>query len=198
MTHQIKPLPYPLDSLDGISSRTLEIHHGKLYTGYVNKRNEIEQMLKTTDRSKANASAAQVRELKLEEVFVADAQILHELYFAGMIPGGKGEPSANLLVKIEKDFGSFDSFMEDLKATGMSARGWAVTALDLEDGKLHNFLMDFHSHGAVWRAYPILVLDVYEHAYFIDYGSDRKSYIEAWSKLINWNEANTLFSQIPH
>lgn len=196
MIHQVKPLAYPNDSLEGISSKTLEVHHGKLYTGYVNKRNEIEEKLAAANKSKANATYSEYRELKLEEVFAADAQVLHELYFNGMAPEGKGKPNPQLLAKIEEDFGSMDSFMEDLKATGVSARGWAITAYDTQDQKLHNFLMDFHSHGAIWGAYPILVLDVYEHAYFIDYEGDKKSYIENWSKLINWEEANKLFTAI--
>lgn len=195
MAFPVKPLPYLPDALEVISSKTLEIHHGKLYAGYVNFRNEIEEKLKAVDKEKINANYSEFRELKLEEGFVADAQILHELYFQTMGPKERqDQPSGELLKQLEQDFGSFEAFMADIKACGMAARGWAVAAFDPSDGKVRNFLLDFHSHGGIWTTTPILVLDVYEHAYFLDYGSDKKSYIEAWSKIINWDEVEKLFA----
>lgn len=198
MAYNVKDLPYDKSALKGVvSEKALETHYDKLYAGYVAKRNEIEESLKTADKSKANHNYSEFRALKLEEVFNADGQILHELYFDCMrAPSEDNKPSGELLAKIEENFESFEVFCEDLKATGLSARGWAVTAYDPTDGKLHNFLADFHSHGGVWNSVAILALDSYEHAFFMDYGSDKKSYIEAWFKVINWDKVSEKFSKI--
>lgn len=199
MPFAVKDLSYPKDSIPGISPKTLEIHHDKLYAGYVNKRNEIEQALKTVDKAKAHHNYSEFRALKLEEVFNADGQILHELYFDSMKPGGeKVQPVGPLMEKIQADFGSYEEFLADLKATCMAARGWAVMAYDPTDGKLHNFLADFHSHGGVWNTTAILAADVYEHAFFMDYGSDKKVYIEEWVKVIDWDKVAQRFSKIPN
>lgn len=199
MAYSVKDLPYEKNALkDVVSEKALEAHHDKLYAGYVAKRNEIEEALKTADKSKANHNYSEFRALKLEEVFNADGQILHELYFDCMRTSQEdNKPSGELLAKIEEDFGSFEAFCEDLKATGLSARGWAVTAYDPMDGKIHNFLADFHSHGGVWNSVAILALDSYEHAFFMDYGPDKKSYIEAWFKVINWDKVSENSSRIP-
>src|SRR3989338_3728433 len=144
---QVKDLPYAKNAVEGISEKEMEIHHDKIYVGYVNKRNEIEEALKTTDRSKANHNYSEFRALKLEETFNADGQILHELYFQTMGPGTEGsKPSGELLSKIEESFGSLENYLEDLKAVGLAARGWAVSAYEPTDSKIHNFLADFHSH----------------------------------------------------
>lgn len=198
MSYKIKDLPYNKNSLEPVlSEKEIETHHDKLYAGYVAKRNEIEEALKTADKSKANHNYSEFRALKLEEVFNADGQILHELYFDCMrAPTEDNKPAGILLKKIEEDFGSFEQFCEDLKATALSSRGWAVTAYDPSDGRLHNFLGDFHSHGGIWNSSAILAFDTYEHAYFMDYGSDKKSYVEAWFKLINWDKVLENFSKI--
>lgn len=185
MTFTIKDLKFGTDQLKGISAKTNEIHHDKLYAGYVNKRNEIEEALTTTDKTKAAATYSVFRGLKLEETFNADGAILHELYFDSL--GGDGVPSEALKAKMANDFGSWEKFIEDVSATAMACRGWAVTAYDPADGKVHNFLCDSHNQGGVWGTIPLFTIDCYEHAYFIDYGSDRKSYIAAVLANVNWN-----------
>ena len=99
--HAVKPLPYAVDALKGIGQKTVEIHHGKLYAGYVNKRNEIEESLTKVDRSKANQIYSEMRGLKHEETFAANGQILHEIYFGVM--GGDGQPAGEVVDKIKED-----------------------------------------------------------------------------------------------
>jgi len=194
MPFAVKDLPFAKDALDGISASTLETHHDKLYPGYVNKRNEIEAALPNADRSKAMQTYSEYRALKLEETFNADGQILHELYFSHL--GGRGgEPSGALAEQINRDFGSFQGFIEDLSACGMAARGWATVALDPTDGKLHTFLCDVHNQGGVWGTIPVMTLDVYEHAYFIDYGSARADYIKAFFRNMNWDKVSQNFEK---
>lgn len=194
MTFSIKDLPFGKDVLKGISTKTNEIHHDKLYAGYVNKRNEIEEALKTADRTKAAQTYSTFRSLKLEETFNADGQLLHELYFDSL--GGDGVAAGSFKEQVSKDFGSWEAFVEDATATAMAARGWMVTAYDPSDGKVRNFLCDMHNQGGVWGTIPLWTIDCYEHAYFIDYGSDRKAYIQALFTNVNWNKVNERFEQI--
>ncbi|MDO8672323.1 MAG: Fe-Mn family superoxide dismutase, partial [Dehalococcoidia bacterium] len=141
--------------------------------------------LKTVDRASANATFSPYRELKVEEGFALDAVKLHELYFDNL-GGPGGRPTGKALSLIERDFGSYEAWEADLKAAGISARGWVVTAYDLEDGQLHNFICDVHNQGGIWSAIPIVVLDVYEHAYFVDYGTRRAAYLDAFVANLDW------------
>ncbi len=180
------PKPLPFTELTGISQKTMEIHHGKLYTGYVTKRNEIEEKMKSVDLSGANQTYSHLRALKVEETFAGNAQVLHEAYFASLGAQG-GRPSGTLLATIEKEWESFEKWEAEFMATGMAVRGWVVLAYDVNDGRLHNYVGDAHNQGGMWGAIPLLVLDVYEHAYFIDYGADRKTYIADFMKNLNWS-----------
>lgn len=193
MAYEAKPLPFK-KQLIGITEKTLQIHHDKLYVGYVNKRNEIEEKLKTADRTAANATYSEYGELKREESFAANGIYLHEYYFN--VLGGEGTQNGELLKAIETEWGSFENWLTDFKAAGMVARGWVVLAYDFNTGRIHNYLCDSHNHGGIWGAMPVIVLDMYEHAYFIDYGSDRKSYIEDYMKNLNWEAANHLYASI--
>jgi superoxide dismutase, Fe-Mn family len=189
---EVKKLPFQ-GSLVGISEKTISIHHDKLYEGYVKKWQEIQKKLRSVDKLAANATFSDLRELKLEEGFVSNAVLLHEAYFD--VLGGNGKPGGEVVDAIAKDFGSFDIWQEEFKALGLSARGWVILAYDFNDGKLHNYLADIHNQGGIWGAAPVLVLDVYEHAYFIDYGSDRKSYVEDFFKNLNWELINKKFNK---
>lgn len=182
-------------ALAGISQKTIETHRDKLYVGYVNKKNEIEEKLEKVDRATANATYGDFRSLKLEETFAANGVFLHEYYFYMLEGDGIHTKAPELLSRIIKDFGSFEKWIEDFKACGMSARGWVVLVWDTNDGRLHNYIGDMHNQGGIWGALPIVVLDVYEHAYFMDYGSDRKSYVEVFMKLIDWAGAEKLYKR---
>lgn len=186
--NEVKKLPVQKGGLKGISEKTLSVHHDNLYEGYVKKWQEIQEKLKGVDKSLANATFSEFRELKLEETFAANGILLHEAYFD--VLGGDGKPRGEIVKALEKDFDSFNKWQEEFKALGLSARGWVVLAFDFNDGKLHNCLADVHNQGGIWGTAPILVLDVYEHAYFIDYGSDRKSYIEDFFANLNWQAVN--------
>jgi Fe-Mn family superoxide dismutase len=191
MTHhekQMKSLKYK--ELQGLSQRQLEEHHGVLYAGYVKKINEIRSKLIQASRTEANATYSEVRELKLEETFATNATRLHEHYFANL--GGSGAISGPISDMINDDFGSFEAWRDDLIAAGICARGWVVLAYDFDDNQLHNYSLDVHNVGCVWNCIPLVVLDVYEHAYFIDYGTNRKGYLEAFLKNLDWDFVNSL------
>ncbi len=179
------------ENLSGISPKTIENHYQKLYQGYVKKWQEIQDKLKIIDKSTSNATFSEFRELKVEESFAANAIILHEAYFD--VLGGNGQPSGEIIKALEKDFGSFESWQDEFKSLGLSSRGWVILAMDYNDGKLKNYIADSHNSFGIWGTAPILVLDMYEHAYFIDFATDKKSYIETFFKNLDWSKINYKF-----
>ncbi len=189
-----KPLPFT--SLKGISDKTIAIHHDKLYAGYVAKKNEVGEKLASLshggDVSGANQSYSELRALKESETFVANGVYLHEWYFDAL--GGDGAPSGTLVDALAAKYGSLENFINYFSACGMAARGWVVLCWDTHDEKLRIYTGDAHHQGGVWGCLPILVLDVYEHAYFIDYGADRKAYIADWWKNLDWKTVDKMYA----
>lgn len=188
---EVKPLKY--SSLEGLSERQLKEHHDVLYAAYVKKVDEIRGLLKDASKENTNATYHQWRELNLELTFALNGVKLHEAYFANL--GGNGKATGDILNFIEQDWGSFEIYKQDLIAGGMTARGWVVTAYDLDDNRLYNFICDAHNQGDVWNAIPLVVLDVYEHAYFIDYGTKRADYLQAFLKNIDFDYVNSRIAE---
>jgi superoxide dismutase, Fe-Mn family len=173
--------------LSGISKKTMEEHY-KLYQGYVNKANEILDRLASggVDLSKANPTYSEVRELKVELSRALGGVKNHELYFEHL--GGKGgRPSGKMLGVIEKAYGSFDTWQADLKATGIAARGWATLAYDWDAGSVFNFIGDEQNTYPIWNCTPLVALDCFEHAYYLDYGTGKAAYIDAFFKNLDWD-----------
>ncbi len=182
---QLKPA---LLELDGISRESVEAHY-KLYEGYVNKRNEIMGKLDELDVSSANQVYSEVRALKVDLSFAIGGIKNHEIYF-DHLGGGGGEPDGAIRELLFRDFGSLENWRADLKATGMAARGWAWTAYDWDEGRLFNYIGDAQNTFPVWNATPLIALDVYEHAYFLDFQTDRASYIEVFFANLDWKVVN--------
>ena len=186
----IKPreLRPALLELDGISRTSIEAHH-RLYQGYVGKRNEILAKLETVDRSGANQVYSELRALKIDLSFAIGGIKNHEIYFAHL--GGEGgDPNGAIDDLIRRDFGSVAAWRDDLKATGMAGRGWAWTVYDWDEQRLFNHIGDAQNTYAVWNAAPLVALDVYEHAYFLDFQTDRGSYIDAFFANLDWSVVN--------
>ena len=179
---ELKPSLY---ELDGISRETIEAHY-KLYQGYVAKRNEILEKLGEIDLSAANQVYSEVRALKVDLSFAIGGIKNHEVYFEHL--GGDGGAATGAIAGlIEAGFGSFDAWKADLKATGMAGRGWAWAAYDWDEGRLVNYIGDAQNTFPIWNATPLVALDVYEHAYFLDYQTDRASYIDAFFDNLDWS-----------
>lgn len=186
----VKPLAYK--ELPGLSEKQLAEHHG-LYAGYVKKVGEIRAALAGVDLSKANGTYSDLRELKIEEGFAVNGVKLHEAYFGNMTAAAD-QPSGLVAEWIAQDFGSVEKWAAEFAACGLAARGWAVLAFDFLDGKLHNYACDVHNQGGIWGAIPLLVLDVYEHAYLIDYATARKKYVDAFMPLLDWSAPNAIIA----
>ena len=184
--------PRPLDprllQLSGISRASIEAHY-RLYQGYVAKRNEILSALEGVDHEKANQVYSDLRALKVDLTFAIGGIKNHELYFAHL-GGPGGDPDGAFGALVERDFGSVDAWRRDLKATGIAGRGWAWTAFDWDERRLFNYLGDAQNTFPVWNATPLVALDVYEHAYFLDYQTDRAAYIDAFFENVDWDVVN--------
>jgi superoxide dismutase, Fe-Mn family len=182
---ELKPALY---ELDGISRETIEAHY-KLYQGYVNKRNEILGKLADVDLAAANQVYSDLRSLKVDLSFAIGGIKNHEIYFEHL-GGTGGEPAGIFGTLVRRDFGSIADWKADLKATGMGGRGWAWTAYDWDEGRLFNYIGDAQNTFPVWNATPLVALDVYEHAYFLDYQTDRASYVDAFFENLDWDVVN--------
>jgi superoxide dismutase, Fe-Mn family len=187
---ELKP---DLLEMDGISRESVEAHY-KLYEGYINKRNEILKNLAEVDFSSANQVYSDIRSLKVDLTFAIGGVKNHEIYFEHL-GGGGGDPEGAIGALIERDFGSIQDWRNDLKATGMGARGWAWTAYDWDEQRLFNYIGDAQNTFPIWNATPLVALDVYEHAYFLDYQTDRASYIEAFFANLDWDVVNSWVSK---
>jgi len=182
---ELKPA---LLEMEGISRETVEAHY-KLYQGYVNKRNEILTALGGVDLGSANQVYSELRALKVDLTFAIGGIKNHELYFEHL-GGHGGDPAGVFGALVKRDFGSVDAWRADLKATGLAGRGWAWTAYDWDEGRLFNYIGDAQNTFPVWNATPVVALDVYEHAYFIDFATDRGAYIDAFFNNLDYDVVN--------
>ena len=182
---ELKPRLY---ELDGISRESVEAHY-KLYQGYITKRNEILGRLDGVDLAAANQVYSDIRALKVDLTFAIGGIKNHEIYFEHL-GGDGGDPDGPFGQLVERDFGSVGAWRDDLKATGMAGRGWAWTAYDWDEGRLFNYIGDTQNSYPIWNATPLVALDVYEHAYFLDYQTDRASYIDAFFANLDWGTVN--------
>jgi superoxide dismutase, Fe-Mn family len=182
---ELKPALY---ELDGISREAVEAHY-KLYQGYVAKRNEILGKLAEVDLSTANQTYSDLRALKVDLTFAIGGIKNHEIYFEHL-GGTGGDPAGIFGDLVKRDFGSVDAWKADLKATGLAGRGWAWTAYDWDEGHLFNYIGDAQNTFPVWNATPLVALDVYEHAYFLDFATDRASYIDKFFDNLDYDVVN--------
>ena len=182
---ELRPEVY---EMDGISRASVEAHY-RLYQGYVNKRNEILRALESVDASAGNQVYSEIRALKIDLTFAIGGVKNHEIYFEHL-GGGGGDPDGLIRELIERDFRSVEAWREDLRGTAMAGRGWAWTAYDWDEERLFNYIGDSQNTFPIWNATPLVALDVFEHAYFLDYQTDRASYIDAFFDNLDWAVIN--------
>lgn len=193
--YKAKDFDYLKGALKGISASQIE-QHLQLYKGYVKKINELNLKLKKANKESANPTYSEYRSINSSRSFAHNGVVLHELYFSNLT-SEKTKPSKELSNKIYEEFGSYKNYLSDLRAAANSARsGWAITAYNCKNKKLYNFVIDEHDLHVPVDIKPILVMDMWEHAYMVDYGINKKSYIEAFIKNINWEEASKRYSSL--
>ncbi len=183
---------WDLAGLIGISDRTLELHFG-LYEGYVKNTNLLnEQIAEKMSTGKASGDDPGFAEITRRLGFEYNGMVLHEYYFDNMMNGGAGAPTSGKFYEtIGENYGDFNAWKDDFAAVGaMRGVGWAVALQDPNSGRISNHWITLHEDGNVAGYKPILVMDVWEHAYLLDYKpAERSKYIEAFFANVDWAKA---------
>jgi len=162
--------------------------HVALYEGYVEKFNRISAELDAVNRSEADSNYSKFRSLKIDEVHNMNAAYLHELYFSNISDLHSNISMDSLsYMRLSRDFGTFDAWQEDFIACCMSSRcGWAMTVYNSYLQRYMNCVVDLHSIQVPVGSYPIIALDLWQHAYYRDYLTDVRTYVHAMMKQLNW------------
>ncbi len=176
-----------LKGLKGISDSQLE-QHFKLYEGYVKNTNLLQKQISELMANSENDSLA-FAELNRRLPFEQNGMVLHEYYFENMAPSDNSPPPSDTLIKaLEKNFGSLENYRKELLSLAkMRGVGWVLTLQDPSTGWLWNRWISLHQDGNIASYRPILVLDVWEHAWTVDYKpTERTKYLDAWIDNLNW------------
>lgn len=172
-------------------SRATHDNHLRLWQGYANKTNEIRTLLSQLDMdpAKANQIFSDVRALKVNYAFALGGYINHNIYFETL--GGQGGPATGeVATLIREAYGSFERWAADFKATGIAGRGWAYLAYSHDEQRVFNYIGDSQDTFPAWNHTLLLAMDVYEHAYFLDFQIARARYIDAYLQCIDWDAVN--------
>ncbi len=184
----IQPKNYDFSNIKGISMNQLQQHY-TLYKGYVSSYNKITAILNEKNSLTTGATYSEARSLALGETFSLNGTKLHQYYFENL--GSMQDRPFGLIYKwITEDYGSFSHWKKRFTEIALSVRGWVVYTYDPIDSRTHIIGQDSHDMVSIWSSAPLLVLDVYEHAYMIDFGIDRKAYLEVFYQNINWEVVN--------
>lgn len=169
-------------------SQKVKSAHVELYKGYIESLNKVSAELDSADKSDVNSRHSEYRSLKLDEVFNLNATWLHELYFANSFdPNSEVVMDSMAFLRLQRDFGTFDDWQRDFMACALASKsGWAVCGYHMFLKKYVNFFIDEHTGHVPVGLYPIIIVDMWEHAYFRDYLTDKKSYLIAQMRELNW------------
>lgn len=191
--HKPKPLPFDPAKLKGLSEKLIRSHWENNYGGSVGALNLVEKRLDAMLREK-DLPAYVYGDLKREELHRTGSVVLHEHYFANL--GGDNRPGGEVLDALKEWYGSFEAWEAEFRKTAQAlagGSGWAILTFNLHTGELHNYWAWDHMHNAP-AGRPLLVLDMYEHSYHMDYGSAAARYVDAFMQNVNWGEVNRRFA----
>jgi Fe-Mn family superoxide dismutase len=194
MAYEIKPIPFNPSGIKGLSEKILVSHYENNYSGAVKRLNAIGTQLAELDFAKA--PVFMVNGLKREELIAMNSMILHEMYFDSL--GGGGSPNGTLANAIERDFGSVDRWRTEFSAMGKAeggGSGWVILAYSPRDKRLVNQWAADHT-TTLAGGRPILVLDMYEHAYHMDYGANAAAYVDVFMEAIHWENATKQYDRV--
>ncbi len=190
MSHKLAPLPYPYDALEPyIDEQTMRLHHDVHHAGYVTGLNNAEDKLAD---ARAAGDFSLVKHWSRELAFHGSGHLLHAIFWPNMIASAdaKAAPEGSLAQAIDRDFGSFDAFKAQFTSASIAVEGsgWGILAYRPADDSLVILTAEKHQNLTQWGVVPLLVLDVWEHAYYLKYQNRRGEYVENFFSIINWDD----------
>ncbi|MDP4012853.1 MAG: Fe-Mn family superoxide dismutase [Candidatus Nanoarchaeia archaeon] len=191
--HKVKDYSHLKGKIKGLSEKQLEAHFG-LYKGYVNKYIEITKALETAEKA-GNYSYTPYSALMRAKVVAWNGTFLHELYFENLT-GSKTEPSSDFKSAVESSFGSWDKFVQDIKAAAASTPGWVLITWNPVEKRIDTYIVFEHHIGLPAGQEILLALDCWEHAFMIDYGTDKATYVNTFLDNVDWNIVGERFSSL--
>lgn len=194
MAHELPPLDYDYEALEPhIDGQTMRLHHDIHHLAYVNGLNNAETKLQ---QAREANDFALVKHWERELAFHGAGHFLHCVFWKNMAPNAGGKPSGALLAQIEKDFGGYDKFVAQFKAAAAAVEGsgWALLVKNRMTKQLEILISEKHQNLSQWVVDPILVLDVWEHAYYLKYQNKRAAYIEAFFNVVNWKDVEARYA----
>lgn len=193
--HRLPPLPYAYNALEPyISEEIMRLHHTKHHQSYVDGLNKAEKEL---EKARRQGDFSLVKHWSRELAFHGSGHYLHTIFWGNMSPNGGGRPKGALLKGIEAYFGSFEAFKNHFTeaAKAVEGVGWAILVWSPRSRRLEILQSERHMLLTQWDTIPLLVLDVWEHAYYLQYKNNRADYIQNWWKIVNWKNVEDRFSQ---
>ncbi len=190
MKHELPALPYDYDALEPhYDEQTVRLHHDAHHKAYVDGLNNAEAKLA---EAREKGDFALVKHWERELAFHGSGHILHTLFWENMSPNGGGPATGLVAEEINKFFGSFETFKKQLSAVAVAVEGsgWALLCYNPMFKKLEILTAEKHQNLTQWGVVPLLVLDVWEHAYYLKYQNKRAAFVEAWWNLVNWEDVN--------
>ena len=189
-----KPKPLKHKAIPGfLSAEQIAPHHTAHYGGALKGYTAADSRIEKSIRSGRALDSAAYGALKRAVNSKGNSVVLHELYFDGLAPKAPN-PAAAIRAAIEKRFGSVEKWATDFIASAKEASGWAMLVQHPVNGKLYNVVSDEHASGVLWMGIPLIVIDTYEHAFYIDYKNRKADYVEKFISHIDWKEANRRFA----
>jgi len=177
-----------------LSAAQIAPHHTAHYGGALKAVTSADAKLEEAMKSGAAVDAAAFGQLKRIISSRGNSVVLHEMYFDGLSLQA-AEPAEGLKAAIDKRFGSVDKWWSDFAASAKEAAGWAMLVMHPVNGRPYNVISDEHAMGVLWMAVPLVVIDVYEHAFYVDYQNRKADYVDKFREHIDWEEANARFRQ---
>lgn len=172
-----------------LSAQQIAPHHTAHYGGALKAFVAIDSKFEESFQKGASIDSAAFETMQRQKSSRGNSVVLHEMYFDGLALS-KNDPAADVRVAIEKRFGSLDKWSADFIASAKAAAGWAMLVHHPVNGRLYNVVSDEHAMGPLWLALPLVVIDVYEHAYYVDYQNKKPDYVEKFMQHIDWAEVN--------
>ncbi|MBA2873295.1 superoxide dismutase [Thermaerobacillus caldiproteolyticus] len=193
--HKLPPLPYRYDALEPhISEEIMRLHHTKHHQSYVDGLNKAEKMMQ---KARETNDYELLKHWEREAAFHGSGHYLHTIFWNNMTPKGGGEPRGGLLERIKADFGSFERFKRHFTEAAKSVEGvgWVILVWSPRSHRLEILQTEKHQWMTQWDTVPLLVLDVWEHAYYLQYKNDRTAYINNWWNVVHWRNVEQRFEQ---